>query len=303
MRISRKIGLSFFITFLLVILLGGVSIYSLRHIYTGLSQVFKKDLPAARSTYQIAVSMENALLELNTYLITGNENFKVSYERSFKDMQDDISGLKRFIFKEEEITLFEDLIDLAGDIDRLSGDIFEKRDKIKTLFKSLKVIEGKYSQRLDDLFDFEESKMSQEKDLLLVQAQYIPASQLIMEARSKFSDLLNDLVEYVMRYEKDDPLSFMDNLLVLDKSLRDYKNYYGYSLSDKERFLTTELIDSSGEIKSIVKSIVDLKGEILRDMDFFLAKEKDFMGTVEKMIALKKSGISSKLGIGATLTE
>jgi len=48
MRISRKIGLSFFVTFLLVIFLGGLSVYSLREMYRGLSQVFEKDLPSGQ---------------------------------------------------------------------------------------------------------------------------------------------------------------------------------------------------------------------------------------------------------------
>ncbi|MFC1667659.1 MCP four helix bundle domain-containing protein, partial [Candidatus Omnitrophota bacterium] len=109
MRISRKIGLSFFITFLLVILLGGLSIYSLRHIYIELSQVFAKDLPASISTYQIAISMEKTLSELNNFLITGNENFKIKYKGSYKKMQNDISRLRSFIIKEEERMLFEEM--------------------------------------------------------------------------------------------------------------------------------------------------------------------------------------------------
>ena len=107
MRISRKIGLSFFITFLLVILLGALSIYNLRHIYRGLNEVFAKDLPASRATYQIAISMEKALSELNNFLITGNENFKTNYERSYKKMQGDISGIKRFIFKGYSLSIIK----------------------------------------------------------------------------------------------------------------------------------------------------------------------------------------------------
>src|SRR3989338_3290403 len=101
MRISRKIGLSFFITFLLVILLGALSIYSLRHIYKGLDQVFSKELPASRITYQIAISIEASLSELNNFLITTNENFRINYERSYKDMQDNISVLKNYIVMDE----------------------------------------------------------------------------------------------------------------------------------------------------------------------------------------------------------
>ena len=95
MRISKKIGLSFFITFLLVIFLGGLSIYSLRHVYKGLDQIFSKEIPASRITYQIAISMEDSLSELNNFLITTNENFMMNYEHSYKNMQDNISRLKK----------------------------------------------------------------------------------------------------------------------------------------------------------------------------------------------------------------
>jgi len=303
MRISRKIGISFFITFLLVILLGALSIYSLRHIYRGLNQVFAKDLPASRSTYQIAVSMEDVLSELNNFLITGNENFKVSFERSYEKLQDDMSGLKRFVVKEEEKGLFEEAQGLSEEINRLSNDIFKKKAEIKALFKDVRARGVEYKQKLDRIFDFEEQKMLGEKDLLLIQAQYIPASQLIMEASSRFSNLLDGLAGYVIGNEKDAPLSFMDDLLALDKSVRDYKNYYGYSLSDKERAIATELMGLSGEIRSIIDSICDLKDQTEADMGSLLVKEKAFMEAMDKIIALKKSGISSKLGVGATLTE
>ena len=113
MRISKKIGLSFFIVFLLVILLGALSIYSLRHVYKGLDQVFSKELPASRITYQIAISMEDSLSELNNFLITQNENFKINYERSYKEMQDNIEDLKGFIIMEEEKALFEKVKELT----------------------------------------------------------------------------------------------------------------------------------------------------------------------------------------------
>ena len=145
--------------------------------------------------------------------------------------------------------------------------------------------------------------MLEEKDLLLIQAQHIPASQLLMEVRSRFSNLLDGLVKYAITDEKDASLSFMDDLLVLDKSIRDYKNYYGYSLSDKERSLATELIDLSREIKLVINSIVDLKDQTKTNIDSLLVKEKGFMETLDRIIALKKSGISSKLGVGAALTE
>jgi len=303
MRISKKIGIGFFITFLLVIFLGALSIYSLRHTYRGLGEVFTKDLPVSRSIYQIAISMERLFSELNNFLITGNENFKIRFERSYKRIEKDIATLNRSIFKEEERVLFEQVMVLAEDINRTSGDIFTKEHEIKGLFKKLRGKRVEYRKGMKGIFDFEEKKMLKEKDLLLIQAQYIPASHLLMEADSRFSRLLDRLTGYVYRDEKDSSLSFMDDLLVADKSIRDYKNYYGYSLSDKERSLATGLIELSGDIKSIINSIVDLEKGLRSKMDSLLVKEKHFMETIDKMIAFKKSGISSKLGVGATLTE
>jgi len=303
MRISRKIGISFLVTFVLVILLGGLSIYSLRHIYRGLNQVFAKDLPASRSTYQIAIAMENVLSELNNFLITDNENFKVSYRRSYKKMQEDTSRLERFIFKEEERSLFEEVELLTKDINNLSEDIFKNKEKARYLFGNIRTVGTKYKRRLDELFDFEEQKMLKEKDLLLVQAQYIPASILIMEAGIKFSNALDGIVEDVMKEGEDEASFFMGDLPELDKSITDYKNYYGYSLSDKERSLSEELIELSKEIKAIIDAIVDLKGRRKLYIDSLLVKEREFTEAVDKLIGLKKSGISSKLGVGAALTE
>ena len=303
MRISRKIGISFFITFLLVILLGALSIYSLRHIYRGLGQVFSKDLPASRYTYQIAISMEKVLSELNNFLITGNENFRISYEDSYNLMQEDVSGLGRFVSGEEERGLFEETESLIEDINGIATGIFEKKKNINDLFKDIGAAEVKYIERLDGLFEFEENKMKAEKDFLLIQAQYIPASQLIMEARSGFSDLLDEVARYISGGEREAPLFIANDLLAVEKSVRDYKNYYGYSLSDKERTLATELIDLSGEIKSLVDSIIERKEGMTRDIESLLAKEKNFIEHMDSMISMRKSGISSKLGVGAALTE
>ena len=302
MRISRKIGLSFFVTFLLVIFLGGLSIYSLRHIYRGLGKVFASDLPASRYTYQIAISLEGVLSELNNFLITGNENFKASYVRSYEAMQDDISGLERFISEEEEKGLFGQMENLAEDINTVAVEIFKKKTEMKNLFKDIRVIEAKYNKKMSELFKFEEAKMLEEKDILLIQTQYISASTLIMEAKIRFSSLLNGLADYVAK-SKGDPASIAEDLLVTEKSLRDYKNYHGYSLSDKERFLATDLIDLAAEIKSVVNSIVELRGDVDSSLASLLVKEKDFKEALDKIIAIKKSGISSKLGVGAALTE
>ncbi|MBU1147662.1 MAG: HAMP domain-containing protein, partial [Candidatus Omnitrophica bacterium] len=289
MRISRKIGISFFITFLLVIVLGALSIYSLRHIYRGLSQVFARDLPASRATYQIAISMESLLAELNNFLITGNENFKISYEKTHEVIGQDVSALAGFISEEEEAGLFGEAGDLIAGIDGAAQDIFKNKKDMDALRKDLRVIETEFTKKLDSLFDFEENKMQDEKDFLLIQTQYLPASDLITEARLRFSKALSGLNE--------------EDILIMGKSLRDYKNYYGYSLSDKERSLATELIESSNEIKSIASSIIDLKSKAGSYVDLLLAKGGNFMEALDKIIVLKKSGISSKLGIGAALTE
>ena len=303
MRISKKIGLSFFITFLLVILLGSVSIYTLRHIYRGLGQVFVKDLPASRSTYEIAISIEEVLSELNNFLITGNENFKISYEDSYKKMQAEILDLGRFISREEERVLFEEAGRLAGDINGLATDIFEKENKIKGLFKDITAAGSEYTKKLDRLFDFEEKKMQGEKDFLLIQAQHIPASLLIMKARSRFSNLIDELAGYVME-SKDSIFTLrLSDLEALKEPITEYKNYYGYAISNSERTLATELIDLSEEITSIAISIMDLKKETGASVDALLIKERSFTDALDNIIAIKKSGISSKLGIGATLTE
>lgn len=303
MRISRKIGLSFFITFLLVIFLGILSIYSLRHVYEGLSTVFAKDLPASSVTYQTAISMKKVLAELNNFLLTGNENFRINYERSYKKMMDSITDLKRFAFNDEEKLLSGRVEGLAGDINNAANDIVKKKEEIKGLFGDIKATESEYRRRLDSLIDFEEKKMLESKDLLLIQAQYVPASRLITEADSKFLDLFDELTRYVIRDEEDISMISADDILMLEKSIRDYKNYYGYSLSDTERTIAAELIDMTGELKTKIDSIVDLKRNIKALLELLLDKEREFMEALDSIIAFKKSEISAKLGAGAALTE
>ena len=303
MRISRKIGLSFFITFLLVILLGALSIYSLRHIYKGLDQVFSKELPASRVTYQIAISMEASLSELNNFLITTNENFKINYERSYKDMQDNISTLKNFIVLDEEKALFEKIKELAEDINNISEAVFKNTLKSKSLIKDAAKLEIKYKSNLYKLFDFEENKMLSEKDLLLVNAQYIPASQLIIDAKSKISGILDSLMQYALSGKIESPALFMDEFPDLDKYIKDYKNYHGYSLSEKERSIASELLDLSGDIRSQAQSIVELKKDARAHLEALFTKEKEIMNTLDKTISFRKARISSNLGIGNTLTE
>jgi len=303
MRISRKIGLSFFITFLLVILLGAISIYSLRHIYKGLDQVFSKELPASRITYQIAISMEASLSELNNFLITTNENFKISYERSYNQMQDNISRLKGFIIMEDEKALFEKIKELAGDINNISGLVFKDTLKQKGLIKNVARLEIKYTNNLYKLFDFEENKMLSEKDLLLINAQHVPASQLIIGAKSKIAGALDSLMQYALTGKGEEPAFFMEELLELDKYIGDYKNYYGYSLSDTERSIASELLGLSGDIRSQAESIVKLKSDTKVHLEELFAKEKEMMDTLDKTISLRKTRISSQLGIGNALTE
>ncbi len=303
MRISRKIGLSFFVTFLLVIALGVLSIYSLRQIYRGLGQVFSRDLPASRFTYELVISMEDALSGLNNFLITGNENFKISYKDSYKKVQADILSLNRFISGEGERVALEEISTLAQDIDRFSLGIFERQKKLNSLFKDVRIKGDRFTQKLDDIFDFEEKKMQGEKDFLLIQAQHIPASRLIMDSRLSFSSLIDGLAGYGTKNGEDASSSTMTYILALEKSIKDYKNYYGYALSDKERAIATELIGLSSEITLTVSSIIALRTEIETLTASLLAKEKDFMDAVDSIIADKKSGISSKLGVGASLTE
>lgn len=303
MRISKKIGLSFFITFLLVILLGALSIYSLRNIYKGLEQIFSKDLPASRVSYELAISMEEVFSELNNFLITMNENFKPSYEKAYKGMQDDLAILKKFISKDEEGTYFENVANLSKDLNKIANSLFKNSMEIKKLFKDIKNIEAKYNGMLNELFDFEENKMLNEKDLLLIQAQYIPASTLIIQAKLKLSDLLDNLTDFAMKNQGDKALFQAGDIALLEGYIKDYKNFYGYSLSDKERATAKELITLSQEIDSIVNSIIKIKKDILGEINELFIKEKDILESLDKIIAFKKSGISSRLGIGATLTE
>ena len=303
MRISRKIGLSFFITFLLVILLGALSIYSLRHVYKGLDQIFSKELPASRITYQIAISTEDSLSELNNFLITKNENFKINYERSYKTMQDNIAGLKNFIILDEEKALFEKIKELTGDMNSIAGAIFSDTLKTKGLIKDIVKLEMKYRGNLYKLFDFEENKMLSEKDLLLVNAQRIPASELIIKAKSKISDIMDSLMRYALSDKEKEPANFTDKLLDLDKYIKDYKNYHGYALSEKERLIASELLTLSESIKAQAESIVDLKKDTKSQLENLFAREKEIMDTLDKAINLRKSRISSKLGMGNALTE
>lgn len=303
MRISKKIGLSFFITFLLVIFLGALSIYSLRHVYQGLDQVFSKELPASRITYQIAISMEGCLSELNNFLLTTNENFKINYEHSHKAMLDNISRLKSFIILDEEKALFEKIKELSSDINNIADIVFKDTLKIKTLIKNVTKLETKYQDNLYKLFDFEKSKMLSEKDLLLVNAQHIPASQLIIDAKSKISDILNSLVLYSLSAKEEEPAVFMDKFSDIDKYIRDYKNYHGYALSERERNLASELLDLSGDMASHARAIVELKNDTNVQLKNLFTKEKDIMDTLDKIISFRKARISSKLGIGNALTE
>ncbi len=303
MRISRKIGISFFITFLLVILLGGISIYSLRHIYKGLNQVFSKDLPASRAAYEVAISSEELLSELTNFLITNNENFQVKYERAYGKLASSMDNLNKFIFSEEEKALFAGIKELAADIDEYARSLFDKRKKIKNTFEGVKKIEMDYSRKLNELFRFEEEKMLREEDILLIQAQHIPASELISGASEKFFELMENLTVFVTRPEQDRRESFMGNILSLEKDIRDYKNYYGYSLSEKERGLASDLLALSGELKELSASLVSLKSGVEDDREALFAGSKELGETIDKIIDIKKSGISSKLGVGAALTE
>jgi len=303
MRISRKIGLSFFITFLLVIFLGGLSIYSLRHVYKGLDQIFSKEIPASRITYQIAISMEDSLSKLNNFLITTNENFRIDYEHSYKNMQDNISRLKDFIIMDEEKALFEIIKERSSDINSIAGVVFEDTLKTKGLIKKAAKLEMKCQADLYKLFDSEENKMLLEKDLLLVNAQRVPASQLIIDAKSKISDIMDSLMRYGLGANEEEPVFFMDKLSGFDRYIKDYKNYHGYSLSDRERSIASELLDLSGDIASQAKTIVELKNNTKVQLRNLFAKEKEIMDTLDKIISLRKASISSNLGIGNTLTE
>lgn len=303
MRISKKIGLSFFITFLLVIFLGGLSIYSLRHVYKGLDQVFSKELPASRITYQIAISTEDSLSELNNFLITKNENFKINYERSYSQMQDNIASLKNFVALDEEKALFEKIKEPAGDMNTIAEAIFSDTLKTKDLIKDIVKLEMKYRSNLYKLFDFEENKMLSEKDLLLVNAQRIPASELIIKAKSDLSDIMDSLMRYALSDKEKEPAFFGDKLSDLDKYIKDYKNYHGYALSEKERLAASELLTLSESIKAQAESIVDLKKNTKAQLEDLFTKEKEIMDTLDKTINLRKSRISSKLGMGNALTE
>ena len=303
MRISRKIGLSFFITFLLVILLGALSIYSLRHLYKGLDQVFSKELPASRITYQIAISTEDSLSELNNFLITKNENFKINYGRSYGQMQDNIARLKNFVALDEEKAIFEKIKELAGDMNSIAEGIFTDTLETKNLIKDIVKLEMKYRGNLYKLFDFEENKMFLEKDLLLVNAQRIPASELIIKAKSGLSDIMDSLMRYALSDKEQEPEFFEGKLSGLDKYIKEYKNYYGYALSEKERLVASELLILSEDIKAKAESIVILKKDTKAQLENIFIKEKEIMDTLDKAINLRKSRISSKLGMGNALTE
>jgi signal transduction histidine kinase/CHASE3 domain sensor protein len=288
---------------LLVIFLGGLSIYSLRQVYKGLDQVFSKELPASRMAYQMAISAESALSELNSFLITSNENFRTNYERSYKNMQDDISALKVFIVTEEEKTLFEKIRELTGSINVIAGAVFNGTSEIKDLIKNAAEEEIKYNKGLYKLFDFEEAKMLSEKDPLLINTRNIPASKLITEAKSCVSGIMDSLMRYAPGAGKGDPGQFLGKFSALDRYIRDYKNYYGYSLSDAERILTSELLELSEKMKARAETIVKLRDETGNLTEDLFAKEKDLADALDKIINLRKTRISSRLGMASALTE
>ncbi|MFA4992296.1 MAG: MCP four helix bundle domain-containing protein, partial [Candidatus Omnitrophota bacterium] len=303
MRISRKIGLGFFITFLLVIILGALSIYSLRHVYKGLEEVFSKDLPASRLSYQVSVSAEEVLSNLNNFFITANENFKASYERSYERLRDDMAGLRGFIFEPEERAFYEEAAAAVNDINDYASAVFKNSSELKGLFKEIRKTGADYNQKLDRLSGIEEDKMLGEKDLLLIQAQHVPASTLVMQAKTEFLALMDVLSGYLMGGQGGgDPFS-PDQLGAIDKYIKDYKNYHSYSLSDEERSIAMSLVDLSEGLRSRLSEVLVLKDSADRLADSILAKEKIVMEALDKIIAYKKSGISVKLGIGAALTE
>ena len=55
--------------------------------------------------------------------------------------------------------------------------------------------------------------MLSERDLLLINAQYIPASQLIIQAKSKLSDMLDGLMQYLLTDKGEGGGFFADQLL------------------------------------------------------------------------------------------
>ncbi|MDP2920947.1 MAG: ATP-binding protein [Candidatus Omnitrophota bacterium] len=303
MRISRKIGLSFFTVFLLVILLGALSIYSLRQIYKGLDQVFSKELPASRAVYQTAISAEDMLSELNNFLITSNENFRLNYARSYKEMQVDMARLKNYIADDEERTLFEKTKELAGGINNTSESIFKAISEAREAVRNAAGVEIKYRDGLYKLFDFEEKKMLSEKDFLLVSAQHMPASQLLVDAKSKVSGILDSLMQYALSARPGDQALFMDDIAELDRYIKDYKNYHGYSFSESERIVASGLLELSKDLRSYAETIIKVKDGSGSQLDSLFAREKDLMDALDRIINLRKARISSRLGIGATLTE
>lgn len=302
MRISRKIGLSYFVTFLLVIALGMLSIYSLRSIYKGLSQVFLKDLPATRAAYQVSISLEDILSQLNNYLITQNENFKITYETSNKNMQDSLNRLKKFTVEEGEKADFEMIVGLAGEINLSIEEVFNSSETGQKLFKDIKALEAKFKNNLDKLIYFEENKILNEKDVLLVQAQCLPASALIMQIKLDFLELLSRVNHYMVIMSGEGS-GFDSKIESIEKNISDYKNFYGYSISERERSAANTLTGLISEIRDKIDSIAEVKEGISKNVETVFMKEKSFIDTLDKIIAFKKSGISSKLGIGAALTE
>jgi|GEM_PF-6250968 len=302
MRISKKIGLSFFITFFLVIILGAISIYTLRNIYHGLNIVFAKDLPTSNINYQIAFLIETLPSDLANFLITGNENFKIAYENSLKELKRDISNLERFTSKskEEEKAYLEQVQWLVEEVDGLGKEVFEKYIKKKNFLDNVRLIESDFMKKLDGLLDFEEKRIQTEKDFLLIQMQHLPASQLIMDVHLKFLKIF----EEINRYQDISGLEVVASKITdLEKALRNYKNYYGYAFSENEQNLTNELITLIGKIRDTVGLLIDTEKELVNNLTLFMSKEKELMSTLDEIINARKGVISSRLGVGMALTE
>ena len=90
MKVSQKIGLSFILTFVLVIALGGLSIYTLRGTYKGLQEALTKDIPASQNLADIVTNTAEALIALDNYLLTTDDHYRARFEEYYSQAGESI---------------------------------------------------------------------------------------------------------------------------------------------------------------------------------------------------------------------
>lgn len=303
MHISRKIGLGLIITFLLVIALGGISIFSLRQIYKGLDLALTRDIPAIRYASQVLVSIREASSRLHNFLITQDEEYKKRYQVSIREVKDNIEDFRRFSTLQEEKDLLVKIETPLSDIENLSEILFRNREELLEAIFALNQKKDSFREELDILLTNQENQIKREKDLLLLQAQYLPATETLRLLNLKFSEVFNALAKYITESSPGYRDAIEKGCLELSKLLKDYRNYYSYIFSENERDAVSESIDRLAELKKNLDIVIDLKEEEVEGLLKLFEREDRLEEAAKRLIEFERKEVTKKTTLGGTLTE